>query len=320
MNSKNNQKLIKILNHILTFFGIDYLLETIMKPSGQRNVFIAHQLENDTKKYVIKITRLIPYHVARLQREIKILNEIDSQYFPHIYHHQFITRENLENYYDNFSSANRTEKIKNIKAIGITPFFLTIEEYIPNISWEDRFPAPVSQKDLINFLTHIFVGLGTLWKLQQAHRDLKPENILITPEGDPVIIDLGISKSLREDTVDLTIPGMISPHTKRYASLEQLLNQQENITYKTDQFSIGLISYFLLTKKFPYGDIIEMGPDALIDNMQNRKVISIKEYCPNLNKRFGKFIHKLIDIEPYKRYRNSKSIIQELKQIQGEFK
>jgi len=119
----------------------------------------------------------------------------------------------------------------------VYPFFLTVEEYIPNISWEERFPAPVDQKDIANFLTHIFIGLSTLWKLQQAHRDLKPDNLLIKPDGNPVIIDLGIMKSLREDTIDLTIPGMMSPHTQRYASLEQLLNQQGNITYYPERLS-----------------------------------------------------------------------------------
>jgi len=318
MNSTNNRKLIETLNSIFTFFEIDYFLESMMKPSGQRNVFIAHHAENAEEKYVIKITRHVPYHVARLQREIKILNGIDSPYFPHIYHHQFVTRENLDNYYDNLIYEKRTDDTENLKKMGIHPFFLTAEEYIPNIPWEETFSAPVDSKDVANFLVHIFIGLSTLWKLQQAHRDLKPENILIKPDGNPVIIDLGIMKSLREDTVDLTIPGMMSPHTQRYASLEQLLNQQENITYKTDQFSIGLIAYSLLTGKFPYGDIAEIGPEVLVENMQKYNVVHIETYCPNLNKRFARFIHKLIEIEPYKRYRNSKSIIKELKQIQGE--
>jgi len=74
----------------------------------------------------------------------------------------------------------------------------------------------------------------------------------------------------------------------------------------------------LLTNRFPYGDIGEIGPEALVDNMQNNNVVHIRTYCHDLNERFGQFIHKLIKIEPYKRYRNSKSIIQELGQIQGE--
>lgn len=114
------------------------------------------------------------------------------------------------------------------------------------------------------------------------------------------------------------MPGAISPHTKRYASLEQLLNQQDNITYKTDQFSIGIISYFLLTKKFPYGDIIEIGPEVLIENMKNKKLVFIKDHNQCLNDRLCFFVHKLIEIEPYKRYRNSKSILNELNEIKGE--
>lgn len=305
---------IKTLNQILSFFDFNYEpIELVAKPSGQRAVFTARAKYDENNDYVIKLTRSLPYYVSRIQREISILNKIDSEYFPKIYENHFITQENLDNFFD---SLNKKDLI-DIQKLDIKPFFITVEEYIENIAWENAFNLPMKQSELSFFLTHIFKALDILWNHKQAHRDLKPDNILIRPNHTPVIIDLGIAKSLREDTSDLTMTGFISPHTKRFASYEQLTDKKEIISYKTDQFSVGLIAYYLLTENLPYGDIAEIGIDQLIDNMKNKKLTHLKNYDPDLNTNLCDFIHKLLEVEPFRRYRNAKKILNDLDTITG---
>lgn len=107
-----NKMFIEGLNQIFNFFELGYVLEETMQPSGQRTVFIANRLNEKNTKYVIKLTRLLPYNVSRLQREISILNKIDSHYFPYIFQSLFITQENLENFYDNLNQKDTIAELE----------------------------------------------------------------------------------------------------------------------------------------------------------------------------------------------------------------
>ena len=86
------------------------------------------------------------------------------------------------------------------------------------------------------------------------HRDLKPGNVLVTQDGEPKLLDFGISKILepgaatggRADPTIATL-GILTP---QYASPEQLLG--ESVTAASDVYSLGVLLYELLTGSRPY--------------------------------------------------------------------
>jgi serine/threonine protein kinase len=84
-----------------------------------------------------------------------------------------------------------------------------------------------------------------------VHRDLKPSNILVTEDGEPKLLDFGISKILSSEsevqTGTATALGMLTP---KYASPEQF--RGEAVTTGTDVYSLGVILYELLTGNLPY--------------------------------------------------------------------
>lgn len=85
-----------------------------------------------------------------------------------------------------------------------------------------------------------------------VHRDLKPSNILITKDGEPKLLDFGISKLISEtDSAEeigtVTSLGMLTPN---YASPEQF--RGETVSTSTDVYSLGVILYELLTGALPY--------------------------------------------------------------------
>jgi len=71
---------------------------------------------------------------------------------------------------------------------------------------------------------------------------------------------------------------MIAPHTVVFASPEQLFNNKDDINLKQTNFSIGVTIYYILTDKFPYGDIEEIGGQAFYENLCNNKIYNIKIY------------------------------------------
>jgi eukaryotic-like serine/threonine-protein kinase len=83
------------------------------------------------------------------------------------------------------------------------------------------------------------------------HRDLKPGNILVTADGEPKLLDFGISKVLAADPAESTDSTAFSrAMTPQYASPEQMRGAP--VTVASDVYSLGLLLYELLTGRRPY--------------------------------------------------------------------
>lgn len=87
-----------------------------------------------------------------------------------------------------------------------------------------------------------------------VHRDLKPSNILIDSQGNPKLLDFGISKILsaefeQANSATITKMGAMTPS---YASPEQI--QNKSVTTATDIYSLGVILYELLSGHRPFED------------------------------------------------------------------
>lgn len=77
------------------------------------------------------------------------------------------------------------------------------------------------------------------------HRDIKPANILLAGDTDIKISDFGAALNAASDSTQIT--GIGSP---AYMSPEQVREQQ--LTYQTDIFSLGVVFYQLLTGRLPF--------------------------------------------------------------------
>jgi serine/threonine-protein kinase len=79
------------------------------------------------------------------------------------------------------------------------------------------------------------------------HRDIKPGNILIDDEGWAIVTDFGIAKV--SEAEQLTSTGL-SVGTPTYMSPEQVAAQA--VTGASDQYSLGVVAYEMLTGKPPF--------------------------------------------------------------------
>lgn len=308
----------KTLNEILKFIESEYEVTSKIMQSGQRTVYRASNSLKDTEIFVLKTAPVSPTSVARIKRELKLLLSLNSTYFPKSHFQQFITGEDLEYFIDNFNPKKDTDRIEAIRKMGIKPFFITVENFVPHQQWSNFREQLSQEKQLVVFLGKLFDGLKLLWDEKIVHRDLKPENILVNEELHPVIIDLGVAKSLRDGTEAITHPLALSPCTPQYASPEQLTNNKAEVTYKSDQFSVGVISFWVLTGKYPYGQLGKIDGETLIDNLLNERMEDLQKLRSDLNSKTVSFITKLLRKNPYQRFRSYDDIKVSLQEIEEE--
>jgi len=305
---------ISILNDILTFADSKYSVSALYRESGQRKVYFAKESGFETQT-ILKICPLIPTNVSRIKKEIGILQSLRSEYFPKFYFEFYVTNETITYFIDSFDPKINQARIDQLNVMKIAPFLVTVEEFIENKPWIDCQLELKKETNIIDLLIHIFNGLKLLWDKKIVHRDLKPENILLRPNLHPVIIDLGIAKSLREGTLAHTNPGIRSPCTPAFAAPEQLLDMKAEITYKTDQFSVGVVSYLALTGQFPFGNFNEIGFEGLVKNMQIGRIEDIRSYNSSISVALVQLIERLLRYFPYQRYRNVEEILHQLNEI-----
>jgi hypothetical protein len=108
-------------------------------------------------------------------------------------------------------------------------------------------PNGVPADKLIPAFRPIFSGVHEAHHRGIIHRDLKPENIMLTKDGKPKIADFGLAKQ-QSNQVTKTDRHFGSLY---YISPEQLHSSRQAVP-QSDQYSLGVILYQLLTGKFPF--------------------------------------------------------------------
>jgi formylglycine-generating enzyme required for sulfatase activity len=89
---------------------------------------------------------------------------------------------------------------------------------------------------------------------QVVHRDIKPRNLKLTPRGEVVLLDFGLSKSTPvESRVGGTSVSVLG-YTPHYAPFEQI--QGQGTDPRSDLFALAATLYHLLTGTLP--------PDAMV--------------------------------------------------------
>jgi tRNA A-37 threonylcarbamoyl transferase component Bud32 len=115
-------------------------------------------------------------------------------------------------------------------------------------------------------------GLEEIHSRGIVHRDIKPTNILIGKDGQTKIADFGIA--LEKSGFGLTRPGTLLGSVP-YMSPEQMMGEQ--VDYRSDLFSFGILLYQLVTGAVPYQESNENSLDTLLERMQSRRYDSPKK-------------------------------------------
>ncbi len=117
-----------------------------------------------------------------------------------------------------------------------------------------RREGPFTPSRAAELTGQIADGLSAAHVLGIVHRDLKPDNILVTRHHDGrewvKIVDFGIAKTTKSDSVQNVTSLGVAVGTPEYMSPEQIAGEQ--LDGRTDLYSLGLVLFNMLTGALPH--------------------------------------------------------------------
>ncbi len=127
-------------------------------------------------------------------------------------------------------------------------YFIAME-YVSGKSLSEKIEEGMTLEDSIQTVKRVARALAYAHNGGFLHRDIKPSNILFRDDEYAVLADFGIARALVEDDTRLTQTGM-SPGSPAYMSPEQV--NGFNLDARSDQYSLGIVFYEMLTGDRPY--------------------------------------------------------------------
>lgn len=264
----------------------DYVIERQIYASSRSHVYLAkHRLSEQFA--ALKIPSIDLRHdndyLERFLLEEWIARRINSPYVLKAFH----------------GSANKTS-------------VYTVCEYLQGQSlsqWLVDNPKP-SIAQVRDIITQVAAGLRAFHRLEMVHQDLRPENIMIDQQGSVKIIDFGSTR----------VAGLIeySPAMQQEAILGTALYTAPEYfvgeigTSASDQFSLGVLAYYLLSGRFPYGNAVSQ--QRTLSQQRKLKYQPLSGEESIIPVWIDMAVERAVKISPHKRYEAISEFIFDLHQ------
>lgn len=174
--------------------------------------------------------------------------------------------------------------------------------------WMTDNPRP-ELETVRGIVEQIAKGLRAFHRLEMLHQDLRPNNIMIDSTGTLKIIDFGSTRvaGIMEITTPIEQHDLLG--TAQYTAPEYFLG--ESGTTRSDLFSLGVITYQMLTGKLPYGAEVAKASTKVA---QNRLIYhSVLDDRHEIPAWVDDAIRKALQPNPYKRYQELSEFIFDLR-------
>lgn len=211
--------------------------------------------------------------------------------------------------------ARRLNSAHILKPCSITRprnYVYVAMEYIEGQSlaqWLVDNPSP-SLETVRELVEQIAKGLQAFHRMEMLHQDLRPENILIDTTGTVKIIDFGSTRVAGLAEIDSPLQRSHLAGTALYSAPEYFLGEAG--LPQSDQFSLAVITYHLLSGRYPYGTQVAQAKTRAAQNRLNyQSVLDDEREIPAW---IDHVLRKALHPNPYKRYAELSEFVYDLRQ------
>jgi serine/threonine protein phosphatase PrpC/predicted Ser/Thr protein kinase len=163
--------------------------------------------------------------------------------------------------------------------------------------WMIDHPRP-DLETVRGMVEQIARGLRAFHRKEMLHQDLRPDNIMIDKTGTAKIIDFGSTRIAGVVEAESPAGHRDILGTAQYTAPECL--QGEAGSPRSDLFSLGVISYQMLTGKLPYGS--EMARARTKSQFSRLKYRSATDDNPDVPVWIDGTVGRAVHPDPYQRY------------------
>ena len=187
-------------------------------------------------------------------------------------------------------------------------YYLT--EYLPGPTLTQLLKERgiLSITDAVELVEGLIRGIRGFHRKDTLHQDLKPDNIVISAKG-PMIVDFGSCWVAGVQEAGTPIVRDLVLGTLDYSAPEYRYGGK--VGPASDQFSLAVLLYEMLTGKLPYGSAYGKAMD--LKSFQRLHYISAMKHNPLVPYWLDKALEKALAIHPNSRYEALSEWLQDLK-------
>lgn len=207
---------------------------------------------------------------------------------------------------------NNAHVIKSYQQNRKQNYLYNVTEYIQGqtlAQWIIDNPKPKLQK-VRAIVEQVAKGLYTFHRLEMIHQDLRPQNILIDETASIKIIDFGSTKVEGIQDINTHIKQEELQGTALYSAPEYFLGQSG--TNRSDIFSLAVITYQMISGKFPYDtNVARCKTKADMKKLKYKPLYFDEDDCL-VPAWVDEALKKALDIDPNNRYNELSEFIYDL--------
>ena len=176
--------------------------------------------------------------------------------------------------------------------------------------WLHRQEKPLNLDEILPILQQTALALNAMHRLEMLHQDIRPENIMVINAENAMkikLIDYG-STAVR-GLVEINPKNANRPlGTLAFMAPEYFIDHSPSV--HSDQFSLAVMAYYLLTKQLPYGT--DLARCNSLKQLKKVQYYSIRKYRPDLPIWLDKILGRALSIEPTHRFEALSELIHNL--------
>lgn len=179
---------------------------------------------------------------------------------------------------------------------------------------EERTKLPLEKT--LEITRQVGSALHAAHQLGVAHRDIKPSNIFLSrqrnSDGEEVevikVVDFGLSKEIDNKMGRRTAPGIILG-TVEYVSPEGTTGESEQVDFRSDQWSLAVVAYRMLSGKLPFAG---KNLPGLLNAIRHEQPVPLSSHVPEVPAHVVAAIERAMAKEKSQRFESIQDFIRAL--------